>query len=124
MISEHVELSVSTAPLSNGDISRVLQEVADLLEAWLPILHTHRGARHYTALFSNTARAHEMHTTHDWVVIYRDDHGGQVQWTVITSRLGDLEGRRIVRGREEECRRCYDEAEHAVTTSSKVHSNV
>ena len=25
--------------------------------AWLPILHTHRGARHYTAIYSNTARA-------------------------------------------------------------------
>ncbi|MEK6604891.1 MAG: helix-hairpin-helix domain-containing protein, partial [Nitrospirota bacterium] len=24
-------------------------------EAWLPVLHTHRGPRHYTALFSNTA---------------------------------------------------------------------
>jgi hypothetical protein len=26
--------------------------------AWLPILHTERGAFHYTALYSNTARAH------------------------------------------------------------------
>jgi DNA polymerase (family 10) len=29
-------------------------------EAWLPILHTARGPRHYTALFPNTARAHEL----------------------------------------------------------------
>ena len=28
-------------------------------EAWLPILHTERGAWHFTALFSNTARAHD-----------------------------------------------------------------
>ena len=34
-------------------------------EAWLPILHTQRGARHYTALFSNTAHAHELGATHD-----------------------------------------------------------
>jgi len=27
-------------------------------EAWLPILHTERNGRSYTALFSNTARAH------------------------------------------------------------------
>jgi len=27
-------------------------------EAWLPILHAQRGQRHYTALYSNTARAH------------------------------------------------------------------
>lgn len=78
-------------------------------KAWLPILHTHRGDRHYTAMFSNTARAHEMHTTHDWVVIFRDDHGGHGQWTVITSQLGDLKGRRIVRGRESECRIVYDQ---------------
>jgi DNA uptake protein ComE-like DNA-binding protein len=28
--------------------------------AWLPVLHTERGPRHYTALFSNTYRAHEL----------------------------------------------------------------
>lgn len=76
-------------------------------KAWLPILHTHRDERHYTALFSNTAHAHEMRTTHDWVVIYRDDHGGHGQWTVITSAMGSLTGRRIVRGREVECRDFY-----------------
>lgn len=71
-------------------------------EAWLPILHTQRDERHYTALFSNTARAHELGTTRDWVVIYRDDqdHG---RWTVITAQYGALRGRRIVRGREDEC---------------------
>jgi hypothetical protein len=72
-------------------------------EAWLPILHTERGPRHYTALFSNTARAHELGTEHDWVVLYRDDHGGDGQWTVVTSASGPLRGRRIVRGREAEC---------------------
>jgi predicted flap endonuclease-1-like 5' DNA nuclease len=29
-------------------------------EAWLPILHADRGKWHFTALFSNTARAHEL----------------------------------------------------------------
>ena len=48
-------------------------------EAWLPILHTTRGARHYTALFSNTARAHRAGRTHDWVVIYGDDGTGEWQ---------------------------------------------
>lgn len=76
-------------------------------EAWLSILHAHRGERHYTALYSNTARAHELGTVKDWVVIYRDDHGGDGQWTVITSQFGDLRGRRIVRGREAECREFY-----------------
>ena len=75
--------------------------------AWLPILHTHRGDRHYTALYSNTARAHELNTTRDWVVIYRDDSQAQGRWTVITSQFGKLRGWRIVRGREDECAEYY-----------------
>jgi putative hydrolase len=76
-------------------------------EAWLPVLHTQRDSRHYTALFSNTARAHELGTTRDWVVIYRDDHGGDGQWTAVTARLGPLRGLRIIRGREQECKEHY-----------------
>jgi len=72
-------------------------------EAWLSVLHTERGGRHYTALYSNTARAHDLGATRDWVVIYRDDHGGHGQWTVVTVRRGSLAGRRVVRGREREC---------------------
>jgi len=75
--------------------------------AWLPVLHTQRGERHYTALYSNTARAHDLGTTRDWVVIYRDDHDGHGQWTVITSRYGALRDHRIVRGREAECAEFY-----------------
>ncbi len=71
-------------------------------EAWLPVLHTERDGRHYTALFSNTARAHELGTTHDWVVIYRDDEGAHGRWTVITAQYGPKKGERIVRGREGE----------------------
>lgn len=77
-------------------------------KAWLPILHTQRGQMHYTALYSNTARAHELEMIHDWVVIYRDDKDGDGQWTVITSQFGPLRGKRIVRGREDECRRYYE----------------
>jgi len=72
-------------------------------KAWLPVLHTHRGKRHYTALFSNTARAHAMGRTRDWVVLYYDGGQGERQCTVITSQRGPLEGKRIVRGREAEC---------------------
>ena len=71
--------------------------------AWLPILHTERGLRHYTALFSNTARAHTLGRTDDWVVIYWDVNGhGERQCTVITAERGPFTGRRIVRGRESE----------------------
>jgi hypothetical protein len=76
-------------------------------EAWLPVLHTTRGQRHYTALFSNTARAHEQHKTHDWVVLYYDGHDGERQCTVITSEFGRLKELRIVRGREDECESHY-----------------
>ncbi|MFW6085148.1 MAG: helix-hairpin-helix domain-containing protein [Gemmatimonadota bacterium] len=69
-------------------------------EAWLPILHTERGDWHFTALYSNTARAHQLGRTHDWVVIYYDRNGAEGQCTVVTEHRGELEGLRVVRGRE------------------------
>lgn len=75
--------------------------------AWLPVLHAQRDDQHYSVLFSNTARAHELGTTHDWVVIYRDDRYGGGQWTVVTARRGRLAGKRVVRGRERECEAYY-----------------
>jgi hypothetical protein len=75
--------------------------------AWLPILHTHRGDRQYTAMFSNTAHAHDMGTTHDWIVIFRDDDLEDGSWTAITAQFGKLRGRRIIRGREDECAEHY-----------------
>jgi DNA polymerase (family 10) len=82
---------------------------------WLPILHATRGGTYYTALYSNTARAHERGTTHDWVVIYFDRTGMEGQRTVVTAASGALTGRRIVRGRELECERYYaaDRGGHA-----------
>jgi hypothetical protein len=68
--------------------------------AWLPILHTERGSRHYTALFSNTATAHRLGRTQDWVVLYYDGRDGEQQCTVVTAERGPLKGRRVVRGRE------------------------
>jgi len=71
--------------------------------AWLPILHTQRGKRHYTVMFSNTARAHRLGMTHDWVILYEDGESGAHQYTVVTARQGPLKGKRVVRGREAEC---------------------
>jgi len=76
-------------------------------EAWLPVLHTTRGERHYTALFSNTERAHDLFKTRDWVVLYFDGHDGESRATVITADFGAARGRRIVRGREDECEALY-----------------
>ena len=72
-------------------------------ERWLPILHTARGARQYTALFSNTAAAHRFGRTHDWVVLYYDGKDGERQCTIVTAYKGPLARRRVVRGRESEC---------------------
>lgn len=77
-------------------------------EAWLPILHTDRGSWSFTALFSNSALAHDLGRTHDWVVIYfGHSDGPEHQRTVVTETRGLLEGRRVVRGREAECRQHY-----------------
>lgn len=76
-------------------------------EAWLPVLHTRRGARRYTALFSNSARAHRAGKTHDWVVLYSDNGDGESRHTVITATFGPLRGRRVVAGREAECEAVY-----------------
>ena len=76
-------------------------------ERWLPVLHTTRGDRHYTALFSNTANAHRLRRTHDWVVIYFDGRDGEQQCTVVTQQKGPLIHQRVVRGRESECARNF-----------------
>lgn len=76
-------------------------------KAWLPVLHVQRGERHYTALFSNTARAHQQGRTHDWVILYIDGTDGESQFTVVTQLSGPLGGRRVVRGRESECAEYY-----------------
>jgi DNA polymerase (family X) len=73
-------------------------------DAWLPILHSDRGDWHFTALFSNTARAHEFGRSRDWVVIYfHQNSGPEGQRTVVTETRGPAAGSRVVRGRETEC---------------------
>ncbi len=76
-------------------------------KAWLPILNTERGGWKFTALYSNTARAHELDKTDDWVVLYYERNGEEDQATVVTETKGLLEGKRVVRGRETECQEYY-----------------
>jgi DNA polymerase (family X) len=76
-------------------------------DAWLPIYHTEKGDWFFTALFSNTARAHELGKTQNWVVIFFEYNGFEGQSTVVTETSGPLVGRRVVRGREPECMRYY-----------------
>lgn len=76
-------------------------------KSWLPILHTEREGWHFTAMFSNTARAHELGKTHDWVLIFYERDGHENQCTVVTEHHGHLMGRRVIRGREHDCLRYY-----------------
>ena len=77
-------------------------------ERWLPILHTDRDGWHFTALFSNSPRAHQLGRTGDWVVLFwYDDHHWEGQATVVTETHGRLVGHRVVRGRERECEDWY-----------------
>lgn len=77
-------------------------------KVWLPILHSSRGEWHFTAMYSNTLRAHELGRTHDWVVIYYyDKHHREGQNTVVTETHGTLINKRVVRGRELECHEYY-----------------
>ncbi|MCB1741443.1 MAG: DNA-binding protein [Gammaproteobacteria bacterium] len=72
--------------------------------AWLPILHTEHGGWSYTAMYSNTARAHSLARNRDWVVLYfARDHHDEGQRTVVTETHGPLQGERVIRGRESEC---------------------
>lgn len=77
-------------------------------EQWLPVLHARRGDLHFHALFSNTARAHQLGKTRDWVVLYWGEDGRENQCTVVTEVRGPLQGLRVVRGREAECRRRHE----------------
>jgi DNA polymerase (family 10) len=77
-------------------------------KAWLPFSEFRRGGWRYRVLFSNTALAHRLGQTHDWVVIYFfEGAGSSGQRTIVTETRGDLRGRRVVRGREQECREYY-----------------
>jgi putative hydrolase len=116
-------------------------------EAWLPVLRTQRETPEghgwkFTALFSNTARAHQLEQTRDWVVIYyqpiqkgqrpsskmaspipatgksagskdaaettpEESGSAEQQVTIVTQHGGALDGKRVVRGRENEAQDYY-----------------
>jgi putative hydrolase len=78
--------------------------------AWLPILTVVRHGHRYCAMYSNTARSHQLHHHNDWVTIYRPLKAVFGVWTVITSRYGRLRGKRIVSGRVGECGEYYQRA--------------
>jgi hypothetical protein len=85
----------------------------------LPILHTSRGEWQFTALYSNTPRAHDLGRTRDWVVIYyHHDHEPEAQCTVVTEHAGPLRGLRVIRGRECESGEAYAHPGHSTATGA------
>jgi DNA polymerase (family X) len=77
-------------------------------EAWLPVMEGKARGWQFSIVYSNTARAHALNKTRDWVVIYYRRDGGEDQATVVTETGGPLTGKRVVRGREAECRLYYE----------------
>jgi hypothetical protein len=76
-------------------------------EAWLPVMNMKRSGWQFTAMFSNTAQAHELDKTDDWVVIYYERNHREQQNTVVTETQGPLKGKRVVRGRSAETQAYY-----------------
>jgi hypothetical protein len=77
-------------------------------KAWLPVLHSEHDGWSFTAMYSNSALAHELGMTGDWVIIYYERDGQEDQCTVVTERRGRLAGKRVIRGRESECLAFYE----------------
>ncbi|MBE9061224.1 helix-hairpin-helix domain-containing protein [cf. Phormidesmis sp. LEGE 11477] len=71
-------------------------------EPWLPIMRLQKEGWSFNVLYSNTARAHELDKTHDWVVVYYEKVGKKAsqrgQCTIVTETQGMREGDRVVRG--------------------------
>lgn len=76
-------------------------------KAWLPIMVREQRGYRFTVMYSNTARAHELGKTADWTVVYYQKGKGENQCTVVTETRGPLKDKRVVRGREAECKRHY-----------------
>ena len=73
---------------------------------WLPVMKLKKEGWSFNVLYSNTARAHELGKTHDWVVIYYEKVGQKAnqsgsqpgQCTIVTETHGERRGDRVVRG--------------------------
>ncbi len=76
-------------------------------DKWLSIMKATSDGWNLTLLYSNTKRAHDLHKTDDWVVVYYEMNRDHDQCTIVTATKGELAGKRVVRGRERECRKYY-----------------
>lgn len=67
-------------------------------------MHARRDDWHLPRMWSNTARAHELGKTRDWLVVYFRK-GGQAEGRcmIVTETHRPLAGQRVLRGREADC---------------------
>jgi hypothetical protein len=86
---------------------------------WLPIHQVERDGWRFRSLYSNTALAHRLGQTRDWVVVYFDNGSSEGQRTVVTETRGDLRGWRVVRGREGDCREHYRSSDVTAVTPAE-----
>lgn len=85
-------------------------------EQWLPVMYRRLNNERVVLLYSNTATAHRLGKTHDWVVLYDKmlGHGKETQCTIVTEwHEGPLKDKRVIRGRDDECLRYYEEKKAA-----------
>jgi hypothetical protein len=71
---------------------------------WPPTYRTFREGWRFRVQFSRSALAWRLRQTRDQVVVSFDNGTTSGQRTIVTETRGDLEGQRVVRGRERECR--------------------
>lgn len=96
--------------------------------AWLPVMVDHREGWRFDVMYSNSARAHRLDKTRDWVIVrhrpaangagmadFGDDEVDDLDepdaamlraegsHTIVTETRGADAGLRVVRGREREC---------------------
>ena len=65
---------------------------------WLPVMSLQKDGWSFDVLYSNTARAHELDKTDDWVVVNYTRAEQEGQCTVVTETHGVRRGQRVVRG--------------------------
>lgn len=129
-------IKATKGSLTTAEILRVDREFRELAEAgrltriaprrfnpsakaWMPVWHTERQGWSLTVMNSNSELAHRLNKTHDWVIVIANRDGIEEQFTVVTEYRGDFSGARMVRGREEDCRKTLRQVRHE--TADLVH---
>ena len=67
-------------------------------KSWLPVMSLKKDGWSFDVLYSNTAKAHELGKTDDWVVINYAHAERKGQCTVVTETRGVRRGQRVIRG--------------------------